>query len=165
MYPKVYYGLVENLMSKEVFVFHSNLSGFHGAGAAGFASFGVAGNHWRKYHYEAKPIGWKGRWNVKGAHSGYQEGSSGNSYAIPTVVKPGSEDTIPITEIRKSIEELFRFTNQRKDLIFYIAQTDKSGYSGYSPKEFIEVYFSCWKESGGGDNVYFNNKLVEKYYK
>jgi hypothetical protein len=63
--------------------------GFHGSGAAGFASFGESGNVWRKYDYDKKPVGWKGQWNVKGVAEGLQAGTKGRSYALPTVGFPG----------------------------------------------------------------------------
>ncbi len=39
------------LSEDEVFVFGANLQGFHGAGAAGYATFHEFGNLWRKYNY------------------------------------------------------------------------------------------------------------------
>ncbi len=70
---KTYKGLITKLESNEVFVFGSNLRGFHGAGAAGYASFGVPGNSWRKFNYDKKPHNWEGKWNRKGCSEGLQK--------------------------------------------------------------------------------------------
>lgn len=44
-----YYGNIVKLQENDVFVMGTNEKGFHGAGAAGYASFGISGNVWRKF--------------------------------------------------------------------------------------------------------------------
>ena len=63
---KTYEGFVKSLEPNQVFVFGSNLDGFHGAGSAGYASFNEGGNVWRKYNYGSLKDGTQGKWNVKG---------------------------------------------------------------------------------------------------
>ena len=92
------------LSEDEVFVFGANSFGWHGAGAAGFASFGEIGNVWRECSYADKLNGWKGKWNEKGK-LGPQIGTEGKSYAIPTVTRAGAKRSIPLPEIKKSIEK------------------------------------------------------------
>jgi hypothetical protein len=70
----------------EVFVFGSNDSGFHGAGAAGFAFSGTLANGWRacpkKQAAIKVPLGHPDRigfWAVCGVVEGFQSGTSGRS--------------------------------------------------------------------------------------
>ena len=136
---KTYEGFVSMLKANEVFVFGSNLIGFHGAGAAGFASFGVSGNHWRDRDYASKPDGWKGRWNVKGMSVGYQEGTEGASYALPTMTAPGKP--AKLNHIRRNIKQLYRYAEDNPDKNFLIAYTIK-GYNinGYSNLQMAQQF-------------------------
>lgn len=150
---RTYVGHIINLPQDGVFVFGSNLDGFHGAGSAGFASFGVAGNHWREYGYDKKPRGWKGRWNVKGVAEGYQEGLQGASYAIPTVTRAGAKRSRTPEEIRESIREFYAFARANPEIDFFVAQENKIGLNGYYPMEMAEM-FSC---EAIPDNVIFED--------
>lgn len=150
------------LSENEVFVFGSNLDGFHGAGAAGYASFGEFGNVWRKYNYNNRTDGWKGRWNVKGVAEGFQEGTHGKSYAIPTVTKAGKKRSIPLKDIEASIMELLLFVDNNPHFSFFIAQGAKMGLNGYTPEEMASVY---WPLSFC-DNVFFEEDFyleIAKY--
>jgi hypothetical protein len=145
------------LMDDEVFVFGSNRDmGFHGAGAAGFASFGEFGNVWRKHQYNRRPAGWKGKWNVKGIAEGFQIGTEGKSYAIPTVTIAGAKRSIPLTEIQESIRKFYTFAKSRQDLKFFMAQESSGGLNGYSAEEMANIY------SGDiPDNVYFSEGFAK----
>lgn len=137
---KTYRGLITTLEDNQVFVFGSNLSGFHGGGAAGFASFGP-GKNWRDFHYSSKPDGWKGLWNVKGCAEGFQEGLSGKSYAIPTVTEPGARRSISLEEIRKSVLKFYGFAQAHPELEFLVAYSSKgANLNGYSPQEMAIVF-------------------------
>lgn len=144
------------LAEDKVFTFTSNYSGFHGAGSAGFASFGEFGNVWRKYKYDKKENGWKGKWNEKGLAQGPQVGTEGKSYAIPTVTKAGAKRSIPLEEIKDYIQRFYRFANSRPKLKFFVAQENKTGLNGYSPQEMASIYSGAIPE-----NVYFDEEFAK----
>jgi len=145
------------LADDEVFVFGSNSeNGFHGAGAAGYASFGEFGNVWRKHEYDKKPNGWKGKWNVKGASVGPQKGTEGKSYAIPTVTRPGEKRSIPLDIIQQSVKVFYDFAKSRPHLKFFVAQENKIGLNGYGPEEMATCYCGNITE-----NIYFDEEFVK----
>lgn len=153
---KTYKGLKVELLDDEVFVFGANTSGWHGAGSAGFASFGKAGNVWREFDYASKPNGWKGKWNVKGQSEGPMLGTEGKSYAIPTVTRAGAKRSIPLPEIKKSIEKFYNFAKSRPHLKFFVAQENKMGLNGYAPEELATIYSGDIPE-----NVYFDEGFAK----
>lgn len=127
-----YSKFITSLSDDEVFVFGANLQGFHGAGSAGFASFGESGNVWRKHDYGSKPDGWKGLWNVKGK-IGAQVGRKGKSYALPTVTKCGAKcSLIP------DFQPLYECCLRNPSLKFYFAQTATTGLNGYSASQMAK---------------------------
>lgn len=157
---KTYKGKIESLLPFQCMVFGANKLGFHGAGAAGFASFGVAGNVWREYNYAEKPYGWLGKWNVKGIGEGYQEGTEGRSYALPTVTKPGARRSMSLREIAASVDKFYRFARRRPDMEFLVSYSEKGGLNGYTPKEMASVFAGDIPE-----NVLFEEgfaKLIEE---
>ena len=157
-----YNGTINNLGPKDVFVFGSNLQGFHGAGAAGYASFGVFGNKWGQFNYYSKPIGWKGKWNVKGTSEGLQAGTEGYSYAIPTVYKAGLKRSRSIDEITGSIRRMYTTAALNPYWRFLVAQSTKGGLNGYTAEEMAEMF----RRAGPiPENVWFEvefAKLIEK---
>jgi hypothetical protein len=141
---KTYQGHITSLKPNQVFVYGGNLQGFHGAGAAGFASFGVPGNVWRKFNYDQWPNGKQGKWNIKGVAEGLQQGTEGKSYAIPTVTRPGARRSIPLEKIRVSIARLYAFARLQPDLEFLVAYTASgSNLNGYTPDEMAEAFALC----------------------
>ncbi len=153
---KTYQSPKLTLAEDEVFVFTSNNSGYHGAGSAGYASFGEAGNVWRKHEYDKKPSGWKGKWNVKGASVGPQVGTEGKSYAIPTVTQAGAKRSIPLETIKGSIQTFYAFAKSRPHLKFFVAQENKTGLNGYTPEEMASIYSGEIPE-----NVYFDEGFAK----
>jgi len=153
---KTYSGQIYHLEENEVFVFGSNLDGFHGAGAAGYASFLEYGNVWRKYNYDKKPNGWKGAWNIKGVAEGYQEGMLGTSYSLPTVAACGLKKSLSLQQISKYVETFYTFARNNPDKNFYYAQTNKPGLNGHDPKD-LAVLFS----KNIPDNVIFEESFAE----
>ena len=139
---QTYKGWVTKLEHNQVFVFGSNLEGFHGAGSAGYASFGVPGNRWREFEYDKKPNGWRGKWNVKGIGEGFQGGTEGWSYALPTVKRAGAKRSRKPDEIQGSIKKLYEFANKWVELDFFVAQENKMGLNGYGPEEMAEMFMS-----------------------
>jgi hypothetical protein len=155
-----YDGNVTELADNQVFVFGSNLDGFHGAGSAGFASFNVFGNRWREFEYSSKPNGWKGKWNVKGVGEGFQEGTIGKSYALPTVTKAGMKRSRTPTEIKTSIKKLYDFAEQNPTWEFLVAQDDKMGLNGYHPHEMCSMF----NAHEIPDNMYFKFQFFQLFY-
>lgn len=100
-------------MTKEIFVFGSNLAGIHGAGAAKVA---------RLSH---------------GAISGKGSGLMGNSYAIPT--KDKSLVVLPKSAIAVGIISFNMFTWNNPDLTFKVTQVG-CGLAGYRPDEIAFLF-------------------------
>lgn len=138
------------LAEDEVFVFGANSQGFHGFGAAGYASFGETSNVWRQHHYHEWVNGAKGKWNEKGK-LGPQVGTEGKSYAIPTVTRAGAKRSIPLDTIKGSIQEFYKFAKSRPHLKFFVAQENTVGLNGYLPTELATIYSGDIPE-----NVYFD---------
>ena len=105
--------LITTLKPNEIFVFGSNLSGRHGAGAALYA---------RKYF---------------GAHYGVPEGLQGQSYAIPT--KDRQINTLPISEISKYIVTFLQFASDNPQLRFLLTEIG-CGLAEYTPKEIAPLF-------------------------
>jgi len=132
---------ISELKPNEVMVFGANLSGFHGAGSAGFASFGVPGNRWREFDYANKPKGWKGKWNVKGQGEGLQEGTEGKSYALPTVWKAGQKRSLSREEIVGNIRRMYACAKAHPQWRFLVAgSTSGRLLCGYSHEELCAMY-------------------------
>jgi len=153
----IYKNYITELKSDEVFVFGSNLDGFHGAGSAGYATFNESGNVWRKYNYDKLPDGTKGKWNVKGKGKGPQVGEIGKSYALPTVTRAGQKKSLSPEQIKNYIKELYDFINSRLHLKFYIAQDVKVGLNGYSSQEMADMFGSFVIP----DNAYFKEEFAD----
>lgn len=154
---KTYKGLITSLGPNEVFIFTSNYQGFHGAGSAGYATFGESGNVWRKYNYDKWPDGTKGKWNVKGQSRGFMEGTEGISYAIPTVTRCGAKRSISLNTIKEYINIFNRVARMNPELTFYVAQAATPGLNGYSALEMASVWFAFeWP-----DNVYFEEEFAK----
>lgn len=148
---KFYEEYIEVLGNDEVFVFGSNLYGFHGAGSAGYASFCRAGNIWREEKYDEKPHGWKGCWNVKGCAEGFQKGTIGKSYAIPTVERAGAKRSRTALAISLSIKSFYAFALSQPKLKFFVAQDAKMGLNGYTGNEMVSMFLVMRPP----ENVYF----------
>ena len=135
---------MDKLDPNQVFVFGSNSDGFHGAGSAGFASFGVQGNQCRRFDYGKKTLGWRGKWNVKGCGEGLQEGTEGKSYALPTVTRAGAKRSFTPDMIKASIRRLYDCALENADLYFMIAYTGSGRYllNGYTLDDMAEYFAS-----------------------
>ena len=141
MYIETHTGIIKILEYHEIFTFGSNLQGFHGAGAAGFATFGVFGNQWRKFNYGDKPAGWKGLWTVKGRSEGLQHGTNGWSYAIPTVEYPGARKSLPGSVIVANIQLFYTVAKRNPSWKFMVAYSSNSrNLNGYTPVEMARFF-------------------------
>lgn len=153
-----YTDFITKLKDNEVFVFGSNLQGFHGAGSAGYASFNKKGNIWRTENYDKKPNGWKGCWNVKGVGEGFQEGTKGKSYALPTVTRAGMKRSRTIQEISDSVKKLYDFATENPQYNFYLAYMDDGkNLNGYTSSEF----FQAFKDKKIPENILFHESVQE----
>ena len=132
------------------------MGGFHGAGAAGFASFGVHGNVWRDFDYDQWPNGKQGKWNVKGVAEGLQEGTEGKSYAIPTVTRPGARRSIPLSKIKESVSRLYAVARMKPEWEFIVAYGARKGLNGYSPEEMA----SAFAQKPIPDNMVFEEEFA-----
>lgn len=156
---KTYKGNITELKPDEVFLFGSNWDGFHGSGAAGFASFNESGNVWRKHNYDRQADGWRGCWNIKGVGVGYQEGYKGASYALPTVISAGKKRSMTLAQIRRQIYIFNNFARGMRHKKFYVAQGPGPNLNGYSLEELGEIWFHgiVWPS-----NVHFNEEFANE---
>lgn len=143
--------IIDSLENNEVFVFGSNATGFHGAGAAGLAFRGEHRNTWRQDKFFLKamkaPVGHSdriGKWAIFGIARGYQRGTEGASYAIQTIVKPGLKRSVTRREIYYQLLELSRFALQHPELTFLVTKLG-CGLAGYTEEEIKEI-FKYWCE-------------------
>ncbi len=102
--------------SDEIFVFGSNLSGIHGAGAA------------------------KQAMNVYGAKFGEAIGITGRCYAIPT--KGLNISFMTLEEIKPYIEDFVNFTYYYPKLKFFVTRVG-CGLAGFKDEEFAILFKSC----------------------
>ena len=104
---------IKKLGAKEIFVFGSNQSGRHGAGAAKTA------------------LGWGAVW-------GQSEGMQGRTYGIPT--KDSSVlKTLSIDEIKPYVDRFIEFAKTRPDLSFLVTEVG-CGLAGLKPKDVAPLF-------------------------
>lgn len=96
-----------------IFVFGSNLSGIHGAGAAKFAL------------------------KNKGAVMGVGEGRTGMSYALPT--KGKNITFMSLTEIQDHVGNFLQYAHDNPDLEFQVTQIG-CGLAGFSRDEIVPMF-------------------------
>lgn len=100
-------------MSKEIFVFGSNLRGVHGAGAAKYAL---------KHH---------------GAVWGNGVGIQGNSYGIPT--KSMQITTLPLNQINVFVNEFKDFARAHPEMSFKVTRIG-CGLAGYKDEQIAPMF-------------------------
>lgn len=101
------------IVKDAVFVFGSNESGFHGAGAAADAV--------RDY----------------GAVYGQGVGRQGNSYAIPT--KDRHIRTLDLSEIKKYVDGFIRYAKDHPDTKFFVTRIG-CGLAGYNDSQISPMF-------------------------
>lgn len=104
---------ITQLGRDDIFVFGSNLSGIHGAGAAGAAR----------------------RW---GAQIGNPVGLQGQTYAIPTKGRY-AQDPLDLDEIREYVDDFIRFAKNHPDLNFLVTEIG-CGLAGYYVWEIAPMF-------------------------
>lgn len=137
---------ITTLKPNQVFVFGSNMFGFHGAGAAGLAFRGTRENNWRGdeqfLNAMRAPAGSprrKGNWAVFGVSRGFQEGYNGKSYAIQTVLKPGMRRSVSLPAIFEQFLLLGAHSRIHKEYEYLMRILD-SGFNGYTYDEIAGLY-------------------------
>ncbi len=149
---KTFSGLIGELADNQVFVFGSNMNGFHGGGSAGFAFRD-------KSHVGLVKNGTIGKWCIWGVGNGYQAGWSGSSYALPTIDE--KMEPLPIEQIKSNIEKFYKFAEVNPCREFLVAYTTSNPHliCGYSIYEMSD----CFASFKIPENVVFEeefNKLV-----
>ncbi len=107
---------ITKLEPNQIFVFGSNLSGIHGAGAAKLAL----------------------RW---GAQYGFGVGLQGNTYAIPTK-DFGITRTLSISEIKPYVDEFIATAKYRDDLEFLVTEVG-CGLAGLKVSDVAPMFVKC----------------------
>lgn len=108
---------ITKLSDNEIFVFGSNKSGRHGAGAAKLA-------HQRF-----------------GADWGVGVGITGECYAIPTK-DYGICRTLKINEIKPYVDDFIEFAKNNNDFIFLVTEIG-CGLAGYRPEEITPLFVNA----------------------
>ncbi len=155
--------LITELAPDEVFVFGSNSTGFHGAGAAGYAMRGpsAATVNWRNDPWFKSAMGSlpgsqarKGLWAVYGVARGHQEGTQGESYAIETVVRPGAKRSVPRREICLQLIRCFEWAKKNCAKKLIVSPLGEC-LAGYSRSEMDEVWDFVVKNHGVPEGTRF----------
>lgn len=153
---------ITTLAEDEVFVFGSNLAGFHGAGSAGYAMRGTTANTWRTDQAfldikSGKNSDRRGKWAVYGIGEGIQRGKEGCSYAIPTVERPGYQGKVDIKSFATSIVRLHLFAKTNPQLSFRVvklgANRAEGGYSWLGTKSVRNIWHSLQSHVGIASNI------------
>jgi hypothetical protein len=146
--------MIKQLNVDEVFVFGSNATGFHGAGSAGLACRGTSANTWRTDNWflaaMKSPVGSIqriGKWAVYGVAQGHQVGSTGESYAICTIVKPGQKRSFPLNAIESQFAKMFEFATKNPQKTLLMTPVG-CGYAGYTEKEMLDCWNAAIKKFG-----------------
>lgn len=118
-----------------IFVFGSNLGGFHGASAAKYAML---------HHHAVYGIG---------------KGIQGGSYAIPT--KNKKIRTLPLTEIKKHVDDFLQYVDEHPQIHFFVTAVG-TGLAGYKHSEIAPMFKGakrCWFPKSW--EKYLNEKEVK----
>ena len=121
---------ITELKENEIFVFGSNESGIHGAGAAKLAR--------EKF----------------GAILGQGYGLQGKSYAIPTK-GPFAQYRLHVSDIRKYVDKFIEVSKERKDLTFLVTLVG-CGLAGYEPNQIAHLFKDALKL----ENVYLPIEFI-----
>lgn len=100
-------------MTRSIFLFGSNLRGYHGAGSALHA----LNNH--------------------GAILGQGIGLQGDSYAIPT--KDEDLEVLPLATIKQYVDDFIAFAQDHSDIQFNIVAIG-CGFAGYKPHHIAPMF-------------------------
>ena len=127
---------IDKLRQNEIFVFGSNLNGWHGGGAALIA-------------YERF-----------GAKLGVAEGFAGQTYAIPTLDK--NMKKVSSEELTASLAKFFIKVREHKEYIFYLTKIG-CGIAGWSVEEVRRIFWIVVNKFTYSDNLP-NNLIIPKEF-
>ena len=108
--------MIDKVSGNQIFVFGSNESGIHGAGAA------------------KKALEF-------GACMGQKYGLQGNAFAIPTKAAD-VRTALQLPQIKEYINTFFFFARSRRDLDFLVTEIG-CGYAGYTPADIAPLFKEC----------------------
>lgn len=130
-------------MKRRIFIFGSNLEGFHGTGTAGWAFRGDARNNWQTCPMVRAAMeagtGYPGLLAQWGIGEGLQTGTQGYSWALPTVSKPGRQRSISLNAIDLFAEYLTRHMRRNPNDTFCLSPLG-CGYAGYTLPEMRPIW-------------------------
>jgi hypothetical protein len=159
---RTYTGHYGRLEEHEVFVFGSNMDGYHGSGNAGYACHGAM----KLYEpdtvidFANTPDNWKGAYAIKGYNEGMMKGRYGWSYAIPTVLHAGDRQSIPKEQLIKNIQSFYDECRENQDMEFILAYgAEPHLRCGYTLEEFVKLFVDA--DDDIPKNIVFN----ENFYK
>ena len=110
---------IQSLEENEIFVFGSNESGIHGAGAA------------------------KTAFELFGAKYGVGFGPQGQSFAIPT--KNWNIDRLSPIFIQQYVVRFLMYADAHPELKFYVTEIG-CGLAGYAPENIAWMFAECMEE-------------------
>lgn len=157
-----YTTFVTSLGPRDVFVFGSNGSGFHGAGSAGYAMRGTTANTWRDDPLflnikSGRCPDRRGKWAEFGIARGFQEGKSGCSYAIQTVERPGHQGCITLRDVYSQLRVLLSFAESHSTFTYFVtklgADRSEGGYSYFGSAAMRKVFKTLHKNHIIPDNL------------
>lgn len=123
---------IKILYRNEIFVFGSNESGIHGAGAAYLAQ--------QKF----------------GAKKGVGFGPTGQCFAIPT--KDWNIRTLPLVAVKAYVDAFIRWADTQKGSGDRIYVTEIGcGLAGFTPEQIAPLFRRCLKQ----DNVYLPQRFID----
>jgi hypothetical protein len=120
----------------DIFVFGSNLSGYHGAGAAHIAH------------------------TLYGAKWGRGVGLYGRSYALPT--KDKRILTLPLTEVDKYVEEFIGVAIRNPQLTFWVTKVG-CGLAGFTDNLIAPLFHRSFIQNEEGVELIKNIKLPKDF--
>ena len=149
---------ITSLAEDEVFVFGSNLNGFHGAGSAGYAMRGTVKNDWRTDQKfldikSGKNPDKRGKWAVFGEGIGFQEGLEGKSYAIATVERPGHQGSVTEEHLHHQLLHLVRFARDHPELKFRLVKLGANRAEGGYSYLGLELVNQVWNKIRASENI------------
>ena len=122
---------------KEIFVFGSNLSGIHGAGAARIA---------REHH---------------GAIWGQGEGLQGDSYALPT--KGLNITFMPYNQVKKHVHTFLKFAADHPELEFKVTRIG-CGLAGFKDENIAPLFNEAPNNCSFDDEWYLHMVDGKNYW-
>ena len=108
----------------------------------------------------------KGKWNIWGEGSGYQEGTEGASYALITVPKnvftAKPRPKLSPKQITYNIATFYKYAEKNPGKEFMVAQSTRKGLNGYTGEEMASFFVDAG-DLAGTAGIPANIKFEEKF--